>query len=54
MGLCFHRFFGAGELTVPTVQGFYPAMHLAWGDVDVDSLTNASTLNVHLKRSKMN
>lgn len=50
--LCFHGFFRAGELTVPTVRGFDSAVHLAWGDVEIDSLTDASTIKIHLKRSK--
>lgn len=51
--LCFHGFFRAGELTVPTVQGYNPSIHLSWGDVEVNSHDHASVVKVRLKRSKM-
>lgn len=50
--LCFHGFFRAGEITVPTVSGFDPSVHLAWGDVEVDDGARPSLVKVHLKRSK--
>lgn len=50
--LCFHGFLRAGELTVPTVQRFDPAVHLTWGDVEADCHVCPSTIKVHLKRSK--
>ncbi len=50
--LCYHGFFRAGEITVPTVQGFDQATHLAWGDVAADNQTHPLTLKVRLKKSK--
>ena len=50
--LCFHGFFRAGELTVPSVRGFDPKIHLAWGDIAVDDPASPSVLKVHLKKSK--
>ena len=34
---CFFGFFQAGEITVPSVLAFDPTVHLAWGDVSIDS-----------------
>ena len=50
--LCFHGFFRAGEITIPTMTGFDTTVHLAWGDVEVDDGTKPSLVKVHLKRSK--
>ena len=50
--LCFHGFFRAGELTVPSIHGFDPKRHLAWGDIAVDNQKSPSVLRVHLKQSK--
>ena len=33
----FFGFFRAGELTVPSVSAFNPAVHLAWGDVAISA-----------------
>ena len=49
---CFFGFFRAGEITVPSAAAFDPAVHLAWGDVAVDNVSNPSVVRVHLKRSK--
>ena len=46
--LCFFGFFRSGEITVPNAEGFNPKIHLAWGDVAVDS----TQLKIRLKRSK--
>ena len=35
--LCFHGFVRAGEITIPSVRGFVPAVHIACGDVEADS-----------------
>ena len=32
---CFYGFFQAGEITVPSVQSFDPAIHLCWGDIAI-------------------
>lgn len=49
---CFFGFFRASEITVPTGSAFDTAVHLAWGDVAVDSLTHPSKVRFFLKRSK--
>ena len=49
---CFFGFFRAGEITVPTATEFDNAVHLAWGDVSVNSVTPPSMVRVFLKRSK--
>ena len=48
---CFFGFFRAGELTVPSVAAFDPAVHLAWGDVSVSD-SRPHMIRVFLKRSK--
>lgn len=50
--LCYHGFFRAGEITVPTVRGFDQSIHLAWGDIAADDQVRPSSIKVHLKRSK--
>ena len=52
MLLCFFGFFRAGEITVPSVGGYDPAVHLSWGDVTTDHALNPTVIRVHLKRSK--
>ena len=49
---CFFGFFRAGEITVPSVTEFYPAVHLSWGDVSTDAGSPPSKVRVFLKRSK--
>lgn len=41
---CFFGFFRAGELTVPGGLAFDATMHLAWGDVTVDSASRPSKI----------
>lgn len=50
--MCFFGFMRAGELTVPSDNGFEEGAHLAFQDVSVDSLTNPGMLKVRLKASK--
>ena len=49
---CFFGFFRSGEITVPSVAGFDPTVHLTWGDVTADSQTNPTAVCFRLKRSK--
>ena len=49
---CFFGFFRSGELTVPSLTGFDPAIHLAWGDVAVDNQARPTVICIKLKRSK--
>ena len=50
--LCFFGFFRSGEITTPTATGFNPKIHLAWGDVAIDSTQSPNLLKIRLKRSK--
>ena len=50
--VCFFGFFRSGEITVPSVAAFDPAVHLAWGDVTVDNASQPAAICVKLKRSK--
>lgn len=50
--LCFYGFFRAGEITVPSLNGFDASCHLAWGDIAVDNSIVPRVLKVHLKKSK--
>ncbi len=48
-------FFGCfrlGELLPASVKVFDPSTHLAWGDVSIDSYTNPTIVQVHLKKLK--
>lgn len=47
----FFGFFRLGEL-LPDTASFNAAIHLAWGDVAVDSNLNPQVVQIHLKRSK--
>ena len=49
---CFFGFFRSGEITVPSLASFNPAVHLAWGDVSVDDPGNPAVMCIKLKRSK--
>ena len=46
--MCFFGFFRAGEITIPSKA----TLHLAWGDVSVDSIHQPRLLKTHLKVSK--
>ena len=46
----FFGFFRAGEITVPAVSAFDPAVHLSWGDVSISG--EHQVVRVVLKRSK--
>ena len=50
--LAFFGFFRLGELLVAGARQFDPCVHLAWGDVSIDSRESPSIVKVHLKRSK--
>ena len=47
----FFGFFRLGEL-LPDTTTFNAAVHLAWGDVAVNSTSNPNMIQFHLKRSK--
>ncbi len=42
----------AGELTVPSDQGYDPTIHLSLGDISVDNPADPGVLGVRLKASK--
>ena len=48
----FFGFFRLGELLIGSEGAFDPAVHLAWGDVAIDSRTNPQMIQIHLKKSK--
>ena len=50
--LCFFAFLRMGEAVVPSDGGFDPRLHLAYGDVRVDSTLDPSWMEVVIKRSK--
>ena len=50
--LCFFGFFRSGEITIPNAAGFNPKIHLAWGDVTLDSTQSPSLLKIRLKNPK--
>ena len=50
--LCFYGFFRSGEITAPSASTFDARMHLAWGDVAINSTEAPTAIRVHLKRSK--
>ena len=50
--LCFFGFLRAGELTVPSNNGYDPAVHLNVGDLALDNATQPSLIRVKVKQSK--
>ena len=50
--LCFFGFFRMGELTIANNTAFDQSVHLTPADVAVDSHTNPTMIQVHLKTSK--
>ena len=50
--LCFFGFFRAGEITIPSENGFDPAVHLSFADLAIDSQSNPTSLRIRLKQSK--
>ena len=50
--LCFFAFLRMGEAVVPSDAGFDPRLHLAYGDVRVNSTLAPSWMEVVIKRSK--
>ena len=50
--LCFFGFLRAGELTVPSNDGYDPAVHLYVGDLALDNATQPSLIRVKVKQSK--
>ena len=48
----FFGFFRLGELLMVSPAEFNTAIHLAWGDVAVDSVDNPQMIQIHLKQSK--
>lgn len=50
--LAFFGFMRAGELTVPSDQGYDPTIHLSLGDISVDNPADPGVLGVRLKASK--
>ena len=49
--LCFFGFLRAGELTVPSNNGYDPAVHLNVGDLALDNATQPSLIRVKVKQS---
>ena len=50
--LCFFAFLRMGEAVVPSDSGFDARIHLAYGDIRVNSTSNPSWMEVHIKQSK--
>ncbi len=50
--MCFFGFLRSGEVVVPSEASFDPAVHLAQGDIRVDSLAFPCYLEVRIKASK--
>ena len=50
--VAFFGFFRLGELLLASRDAFNPSLHLAWGDVAVDSTLNPRMVRCHLKHSK--
>ena len=50
--MCFFGFMRSGEITVPSAQAYDEGAHLTFSDVAVDSTSNPSALQIHLKASK--
>ena len=50
--LGFFAFLRIGEMTVPSEEGYDPAVHLSWGDVAIDDPASPSVLRVTVKQSK--
>ena len=50
--MCFFGFLRSGEVVVPSEASFDPAVHLAQGDIRVNSLTFPRYLEVRIKASK--
>lgn len=50
--LCFFGFMRAGEITVPSDNGFDEGAHLSPNDISVDSIRDPQVLKVHIKASK--
>lgn len=50
--LAFFAFLRVGEMTVPSVTGFDPAVHLSISDVAVDDPRRSSAIRVRIKQSK--
>ena len=50
--LCFFAFLRMGEAVVPSDPGFDARTHLAYGDIRVNSTSNPSWMEVHIKQSK--
>ena len=48
--LCFFR---SGEISVPNPEGFSPKIHLAWGDVAVDSTQSPRLLKIRSKTDQL-
>ena len=50
--LCFFAFLRMGEAVAPSDSGFYPRLHLSYGDVRVNSTQDPTWMHVHIKQSK--
>lgn len=50
--MCFFGFLRSGEIVVPSDRGYEAAVHLSYGDVRVNSITNPQFLEVLIKASK--
>lgn len=52
--LCFFSFFRSGEITVPPASTFNAQIHLAWGDVAINSIEAQTVTRIYLKQFKCN
>ncbi|KAL5488697.1 hypothetical protein EMCRGX_G017678 [Ephydatia muelleri] len=50
--VAFFGFFRLGELLLESRTTYNSVLHLSWGDISIDSLTNPSMVEVYLKKSK--
>ena len=50
---CFFGFLRSGEVTVPSMRDYDPDSHLSEGDVSLDSQSEPSVVQIHIKASKM-
>ena len=49
---CFFGFLRSGEITVPSLSGYDPAVHLNYNDISVDNPSNPAIIKVRIKASK--
>ena len=50
---CFFGFLRSGEITVPSLSGYDPSVHLNYNDISVDCPSNPCIIKVRIKASKI-